>query len=422
MSTTDTNLSRAQMEDLLQSGEILPVFQPIISSETYKVYGYEVLGRVDKETGDLQSLGPFFLWKPKSEEDRIYHLKRKREINALIKEKAFQQFAGLKQDVKLFINVSPSSMKDHIENRSNSTPGTIELVRKYGIDPSKIVVEITEEILDKTNPETLRPLIDMYRKEGFQIAVDDLGSEASNLDRVGLYHPDIIKVDLQLLRRSIYSRNFQEILYTLSKLGESIGSSILFEGVEKESELHKAIESGARFFQGYYFHKPEKKFIDPDLLKVPLRNSFLSFHTQKIGKIEKYVYWEKRLKEQLSNLEFSIKTKNDIWEVDPKTLSDFKKYFFRLYITDGEGFQVSPNYQVTPEMHVSIDKTQIGKNWAWRPYFYEHILQSKVSDSTWVVSDVYQDVSENMMLRTVSRVLGGGLILFLDIIAEPFML
>lgn len=407
----------------IETGNLFPAFQPVVSIESGLVYGYEVLGRIEhtrniagKEKKVESSLGNFFLTYPNKSYSSESFLRLKKSVDEEIRRLAIEKFAReAEPQASLFLNISPSSIFSYMEIINKDLPLTIQLTRKHGINPERIIVEITEERIDG-NIEVLKPIIDIYRSEGFRIAVDDVGSESSNLDRIGLFHPDIIKVDLQMIRRSVFSRNFKEILFTLSKLGESLGSSLLFEGIEKEDELYNALNYGSRFLQGYYFSEAKREFIDPTNFKQDLNLSLDKYYRKKTIEIQKLNAWESKIQKSLSTLDLnfiSLESQNSIKDF----LSNANISFFRLYITDSKGIQVSPNYVKTDHIVSEISEYK-GKNWSWRPYFFEHKYKSSQNYIDWVISSVYHDISENTFLKTFSKNLDGGCILFIDVIFD----
>ncbi|WP_109018721.1 EAL domain-containing protein [Leptospira kobayashii] len=420
-----TRKSSEEWENWLGSGRIVPVFQPILSSESTGIFGYEVLGRLVTDTG-LESLGPFFLAfdqarGPGQSVNRTSDLFRiKKKIDREIRYLALQKFKEeAPPETKLFINVSPHLMFDFLKNYPAKLPFTIQKVRELGIDPTRIVIEITEERFEH-NLEILKPLLSLYRNEGFSIAVDDAGSEASNLDRIGLYHPEIIKVDLQMLRRSTFSRNFKEILLNLSKLGESLGSSLLFEGIESNDELYNSLNYGARYIQGYYFSKPEKEFAKRFAFRSEMSRSLEYFHERKNEEMNAEIEWETKWKEKLSKITLGFDNTDGVYEWTGRPDSEISKDrdFFRMYITNLLGFQISPNYVHDSKKGMLADYGYLGKNWSWRPYFFEHIHKSRTSEDAWAISPVYHDITDNVMLRTFSRDFGENLILFIDIVVS----
>lgn len=217
-------------------------------------------------------------------------------------------------------------MRDHIEEEEID-PYTIRLVKEFGLDPSKVVIEIVEEHFDGSI-ESLRPLIFRYKEEGFLVAIDDLGSRSSNLDRIGIFHPDILKVDLQMLRHSVISRNFQEILFTISKLSESLGCSLLFEGIENETELFQSLTYSARFLQGFYFAEALPNMVGQEELKLGFSTVHECFLNHKRNQLEK------ELEEKLDLSGIIVNAEEELCSIQIQNPNLLSNFVFRIYATN----------------------------------------------------------------------------------------
>ncbi len=155
---------------------LIPHYQPIIALDTRRIMGYEALGRIRTSQG-VRSLGPFF-------GDKTVPMSEQIRVDRLLREQALMKFAGdsyRSEQGKLFINLKPSWIyQTFIE--TGELP-TLRLLDKYHIDPRNVVIEITEESF--LGPmEQLRSVVDVYREQGCLIAIDDVGSGFSNMDRI----------------------------------------------------------------------------------------------------------------------------------------------------------------------------------------------------------------------------------------------
>ena len=149
----------------------------------------------------------------------------------------------------LFLNVDPATLasRDHAD-------ALAARVLESGLSPSKVVLEVLEHALEADDA-----LIDnarRLRKQGFLIAVDDFGVGHSNLDRVCLLEPDFVKFDRNLLRRSTEQPRTRNLLTKLVHLMHEIGALVVIEGVETETDVLVALESGCDLVQGYYIARP----------------------------------------------------------------------------------------------------------------------------------------------------------------------
>ena len=368
----------------LARGKVTPYFQPILSVENQKIFGYEVLGRLILPNGQVESLGPLFnaTLPPGAlpeEKDELEALKRETDRDLRLQALSL---LGSSEDrgFHIFFNISPSQMYRHLTSGTTEPPFTMQIIRESGFPPERVIIEITEERFDE-ELEALEDLLSLYRTEGFRVAVDDVGSESSNLDRIGLFHPDIIKVDLQLLRRSIYSRSFKEILVHLARLGESVGSALLFEGIETSEELHHAMETGARYLQGFFFSEALPHILPPDPFQDLIVKGLDLLLTRSQTSIHHRVTWEDQILSVLERFPLGVETspRGDL-SLNCTMESHEASPIYRIYLTDAKGYQLTPNLVLSPSGKFISDPASLGKNWSTRPYFFDHIYQSRSSE------------------------------------------
>ncbi len=406
----------------LEQGKIVPYFQPILSIENKSVFGYESLARIVFPDGTVQTIGDFFL---ATQSDTNFEIQRYREFRRFqrsIDHKLRQQALFLlandpNQNSKLFINISPAIMMSYIDGGNSTTelPSTIRKVKEFGISPDRIVIEVTEDYIHK-NLEALKPLIRLYKDFGFLIAIDDLGSKSSNLDRIGIFRPDIIKVDMQMLRMSLVERSYKEILYTLSRLGESLGISLLFEGVETVNELHQAMSFGSRYLQGFLFDKALDRAPEKSKYTDQLNHLVNSFYSIKIEEIKQKVNWESRVEALIQKIGEEIQFHEDGTLVSYAEIFTVDASIFRFFVTDLHGNQASPNYMKKKNSEIVIQRHTKNNNWSWRPYFLNHLYESYRQSNSWVISQPYHDIMENLLLRTFSKTFKDRFILFIDVL------
>ncbi|MFA6508258.1 MAG: EAL domain-containing protein [Treponemataceae bacterium] len=402
----------------LGSSVLSAYFQPIVATDTGLVFGHEALGRFgspdEAAEGKLKSLGGLFLAEaPRdlSREERTRIAELKRDVDRSIRKDAISKAFASGGDGKLFINIAPSLIMGHLAHNGGGIPHTINLVREYGIDPERIVLEITEEHME-TDPEDLLKVIDQYRAEGFSIALDDVGSASSNLDRVGLFRPDIIKIDFKLLKRSSVSEAFKHILDALARLSERIGADLLFEGIEQDEELFNALSYGARYLQGFLFSEARPNFAAPASFLPHLeRHLEYCFH-RRYEDSRRRVDCENKLLEIAQSLGLRTEsTETDIRSLvadDPRKLDDL----IRIYATDLTGKQTTPNMYPS-SVGLRTDASALGRRWSYRPYFFDHIEHSLSQPGRWTVSAPYRDIELGIPVRTLAKT-DGASILFLD--------
>lgn len=127
--------------------------------------------------------------------------------------------------------------------------------RRSGILPEQIIFEVveTERIKDRRH---LQKILEYYRKYGFRVALDDVGAGYAGLSLLADLHPDLIKIDRELISRAAGSRLHRNICAALVKFGKDNNQLVLAEGIETEVEKEMVDELGVDLYQGYLFGRP----------------------------------------------------------------------------------------------------------------------------------------------------------------------
>jgi EAL domain-containing protein (putative c-di-GMP-specific phosphodiesterase class I) len=385
------------VEILTNLEKVQPFFQPIFSADEHQVIGYEILGRFQHESGDV-SLGSFFQDQSVPEEYRI-------DVDNFLLEKALQQIVKHDEDFLIFINRDPNLLLfDHGED-------FLDIINKY-LKPdeiSRVVIELSDTDYSR-NLEQLQHLLVYYKTYGIKIAIDHLGEE-SHLDRIAQMSPNILKVNLDKLRKT-GGDSYQIILFSLSMLARKIGANLLFEHIEQDYQLRFAWKNGARYYQGYYLANPSVDFIDKNLLRETFRSECQNFITFEKRKLETVYQKTVQFNEHIQSLLGKHK-KLDTLEMLEALAKSLQSMCFRLYICDEEGFQKSPNV-LQKNGEWIIQKEYVNKNWSWRPYFLENIIKMRY-DKRGILSDSYSDIESGETIRTFSYPLNNEVFLFLDL-------
>jgi EAL domain-containing protein (putative c-di-GMP-specific phosphodiesterase class I) len=231
---------------LLDTDAITTHFQPIFSVRQKAVVGMEALSRGLMSDGRL--ISPYELFKMAAAE------RLGAELEGTCRKAAVQNFAGLASqpdELLLFLNLDLGATDDHQE-----LPSALErLVRDAHLLPRNVAVEFLEARLEDVG--RFGALAEALRAQGFLVVLDDVGAGHSNLDRIPLFRPNVIKVDRSLIsgvRDDFYK---QETLKSLVNLSRRIGALVVAEGIETEEEAIVALELGADLLQGYFLSRPQ---------------------------------------------------------------------------------------------------------------------------------------------------------------------
>jgi EAL domain-containing protein (putative c-di-GMP-specific phosphodiesterase class I) len=215
-------------------------FQPIVDVAHHRVWGYEALVRgVDDQSAPsiLEQL---------SDETR-YRFDQAARVMAI--ETAGALFEG--KDLRLSINFMPNAVYEPTACIQKS----LAAAKRVDFPHQNLVFEFTEnERMD--NPAHVQNICEVYRRLGFLTAIDDFGAGYSGLRLLSFLQPDMIKIDMELLRDIHLSRAKQVIVAGIVGIARSLDIEVLGEGVESQEELIVLRAAGISLFQGYYFARP----------------------------------------------------------------------------------------------------------------------------------------------------------------------
>jgi EAL domain-containing protein (putative c-di-GMP-specific phosphodiesterase class I) len=131
----------------------------------------------------------------------------------------------------------------------------VRLVEAQGLKPERVVLEITEKSAIENYALFAEALADLTRL-GFAIAVDDVGSGYSGLEKIAHLNPRYLKFDRELIRNIDSSYIRREMTRALKAFADRIGSTIIAEGIEREGELATLLELGIEYGQGFLLGRP----------------------------------------------------------------------------------------------------------------------------------------------------------------------
>lgn len=380
---------------------VLPYYQAIFSADEHMIIGYEVVGRMETEQG-VQSLGPFFKDDTIPDEYRI-------EVDNVVLEKALGQYLQSDQSFLLFVHRNATLL---MNDEDESFLAILHKYEKKGVQLQNIVLEITEHEF-KDDMDQLNHRLVYYRTYGIRIAINKIGLGMSNLERISVLNPDILKIDVTNLRHTANLQMYQDILYSISLLARRIGATLLYEDIDAFYQLQYAWRNGGRYYQGDYLKDFLPHFLPADLLKNRLREECHEFISHEKRKLE-HLYI---LTEQLCvKTEGIIAKHKNIGNTD-KWLLDISEEVtdssFRLYVCDEDGFQQSGNI-IKENGKWNLHPEYILKNWSWRPYFLANIMTMRY-EKKGRLSDLYADIETGQMIRTFSFPIENDQYLFIDL-------
>jgi len=245
-----------ELKAILAGNSLRPHFQPILDLRTMSVHGFEGLIRGPSNTV-LHS--PIHLFKVAKAAGLLMDLDRAC-IHTLV-----QAFAIGAPDQRLFVNISP----DTLSWWALESMAKLEAIKTLGIKPEQVVIELTEGE-PTSDYKRLLKAADLFRKQGFAIAIDDLGEGFSSLRLWSELRPEYVKIDQHFTQGVSLDPVKLQFLRSLQEIGHKTGAKIVAEGLETEADLAVVLELGLDLGQGYLLGRPNPspiQAVTPELMR-----------------------------------------------------------------------------------------------------------------------------------------------------------
>ena len=406
MSRTDALPS---IHDILASNRLCTHFQPILSVRQKSIVGLEALSRgiagiEASSLGGVLENGRFI------PPEALFKMARQEGLEAKLKQRcqetAVRSFAALQnrpEGLVLFINFDPSSVIDE----DTAADELYWLFDSVGIQPRNVAIEILESQIDDLSK--LCNLFDRFRQSGFLVVLDDVGAGHSNLNRIPLIKPDILKVDRGLISNIDADYYKQETFKSLVGLSRRIGALIVAEGVESESEAIVSLELGADLLQGYFLSRPQElaNFEDSALTDATDRSSALArtFKSHMVGKINQRKLQHRRFNVILNQLLCELTTA-DASQFDELLSQTIRHYptVECIYVLDEGGIQISDTV-----CNATIPRRSSGVMFQPAPKGTDHSLKGYYYilmdvELQMFTTDPYVSLASGNLCRTISTV------------------
>lgn len=220
-------------------------YQPIVDVTARSVWAHEALVRGPEAQGAGWVL------------DQVNEHNRYR-FDQACRVKAIKTAASLGMGSALSINFLPNAVyKPEVCIRT-----TLEAARVHGFPLERIVFEVTEGERVEDGP-WLASILREYQRCGFLTAIDDFGAGYAGLTLLADFQPDIIKLDMALVRGVDTSPSRQAIARGMVRIGQELGITVVAEGVETAGERDFFLHEGVSLMQGYLFARPAFRALTP---------------------------------------------------------------------------------------------------------------------------------------------------------------
>lgn len=213
-------------------------YQPIVNVATQQVFAHEALVRGPNGESAQSVLAQV------NEQNR-YRFDQACRVKAIKGAKEL----GISEHIS--INFLPNAIyKPELCIRT-----TLEAARAHGFPLNRIIFEVTEGERIEDGP-WFAQILREYKRFGFKTAIDDFGAGFAGMKLLADFQPDIVKIDMDLIRGIDSSRPRQAIVRSLIQLCDDLGITLIAEGIETTAERDHLRDAGIQLMQGYLFAKP----------------------------------------------------------------------------------------------------------------------------------------------------------------------
>jgi EAL domain-containing protein (putative c-di-GMP-specific phosphodiesterase class I) len=217
-------------------------FQPIVRTDG-RLFGYEALMRAKEPS--LPHPGAILA--------AAERLGRVAEVGKRVRALSAEAFAQAAPDTVLFVNLHTIDLLD-----STLYATTAPLARLA----DRVVLEITERsTIEHVGDVQVR--VAELRRLGYRIAIDDLGAGYAGLSSFAALEPQIVKLDMSLVRNVHQSDIRKKLIESMAGVCKQMGMLVVAEGVESREERDCVRDMGCELLQGYLFAKPGPPFPVP---------------------------------------------------------------------------------------------------------------------------------------------------------------
>ena len=227
----------------LHNREFRVVYQPIVNCATGTIAGFEALARWEHSEGTIMPIRFIQLAESLGLINRI-----SRQV--LRQAASWMASAHQGRDLSLSVNISAACLAD-----KSLADDLEELCLEVGLDPGRLIVELTESAA-MAEPVSALELLTRLRMKGFQLSIDDFGTGYSSLAQLSRMPFSELKVDKSFVITAAQSPESRTIIHSIVDLAHNLDLRVVAEGVEEEWALEFLRKAGCDYVQGYHIARP----------------------------------------------------------------------------------------------------------------------------------------------------------------------
>jgi diguanylate cyclase (GGDEF)-like protein/PAS domain S-box-containing protein len=236
------------LRSALSRNELVPYYQPIVELGRMQVIGFEALLRWFHPVRGLVGPEEFI---PLAEKSGMIG-----PVSWWVMQEACRQMHEWQTSHPDFANLSISvNVSSRLFAEPEFAARTLAILKRTGLKPEALHLEITENALLEHEVATIRELTTL-QEVGVKFHLDDFGTGYSSLSYLSRFNYDTIKIDRLFIAGSADSHRNRRIVDALLSLGRVLGMEVIAEGVETPEEAQKLRDLNCRAAQGFWFSKP----------------------------------------------------------------------------------------------------------------------------------------------------------------------
>jgi len=247
LSSVDGDLLAHDLAEAIALGELDVAFQPILSLPQEQVIGVEALARWTHPTRGTVPPAEFV---PAAEAAGLV-VDLGASVLAAACRGAMELQAAWRRRLTLTVNVSGRELVE-----PGYPDAVLRILTATGWPADQLVVEVTESLLEASDPTALEALAEL-RSHGIDVAIDDFGTGYSAFARLDTLPADYLKLDHSFISTITTSRRRSGMLRALLDLSGSLGLRVIAEGVESPEQAALLSELGCPLVQGYLYGRPQ---------------------------------------------------------------------------------------------------------------------------------------------------------------------
>lgn len=242
-------------------------FQPLVNARLNKVTGFEALLRWRHPTRGFIPPSEFI---PVAEETGLIL-----PIGAWVLDQACEVASWWPQGIRVAVNLSP------VQVRPALIEEVVRALKRTGLDPQRLELEITETVLLRDTEQTLA-ILGQLRTQGLRVSLDDFGTGYSSLSYLRRFPFDKIKIDGSFVK-DLPSKESLAVIRAVTGLAENLQVTTTAEGVETQEQLDQLKQEGCDEIQGYVFGTPKPALaLFKTIVEINGRATQLGVHSQPI--------------------------------------------------------------------------------------------------------------------------------------------